>query len=679
MAEKTGDNSGKGEKQVDLIFFMGLSDNPGNVITPIQLCGSNYDEWARAIRTSLQAKRKYGFVEGKVPKPTTPEKLEDWTVVHSMLIAWLLNTIEPSLRSTLSYYDDAQSLWTHLKQHFCVVNGTRICQLKGSLGECKKGKDEEVSVYFGRLSHIWDELVTYIKKPTCTCGGCLCDINKQVTDLLAEDYLHHFLIGLDGAYTTIHSNLLSQDPLPNIDQSYQRVIQDERLLRGDSSTHQNRNNIMAFRVTPDAREKATKTTHVFSFMGSLSGGGGRPRDGRGPGCGGATAGRGSGRSGGHGRGTHNAPVRANKAAVGTSCSGAKDGQSHAPPNSIETAGISGLTSAQWQQILDALNVSKTKDRLHDYKYTSGIAGWERCNCYEGGQCDLRWWIDRTTRKLIGAGERSDGLYFFWGVPKLHALVVEGVSSMDLWHKRLGHPSVKVLKFLPTVSSFDRSTNKKTCDICPRAKQHRDSFPLSENNASSLFELVDCDLWGSYRTPSSCGAQYYLTVVDDYSRAVWVYLLCNKTEIETMFMNFVAFVDRQFDKKIKRVRSDNGTEFNCLRDYILKQGIVFETSCVVPKFDNMKIFGCLCYAHNQRRDGDKFASRSRKCIFVGYPYGKKGWKLYDLESREYFVSRDVKFYEHEFLFSAQHDPTHSPSPIEYTADDIDASHGGGLYP
>lgn len=69
---------------------------------------------------------------------------------------------------------------------------------------------------------------------------------------------------------------------------------------------------------------------------------------------------------------------------------------------------------------------------------------------------------------------------------------------------------------------------------------------------------------------------------------------------------------------------------------------------VPKFDNMKIFGCLCYAHNQRREGDKFASRSRKCIFVGYPYGKRGWRLYDLESKEYIVSRDVNFMNMNFL-------------------------------
>jgi hypothetical protein len=39
------------EKKVDLTYYLGLSDNLGNVITPIQLRGPNYDEWARAIRT----------------------------------------------------------------------------------------------------------------------------------------------------------------------------------------------------------------------------------------------------------------------------------------------------------------------------------------------------------------------------------------------------------------------------------------------------------------------------------------------------------------------------------------------------------------------------------------------------------------------------------------------------
>ena len=33
-----------------------------------------------------------------------------------------------------------------------------------------------------------------------------------------------------------------------------------------------------------------------------------------------------------------------------------------------------------------------------------------------------------------------------------------------------------------------------------------------------------------------------------------------------------------------------------------------------------------------------------CIFVGYPQGKKGWKVYDIETGDIFVSRDVVFHE-----------------------------------
>ena len=62
----------------------------------------------------------------------------------------------------------------------------------------------------------------------------------------------------------------------------------------------------------------------------------------------------------------------------------------------------------------------------------------------------------------------------------------------------------------------------------------------------------------------------------------------------------------------------------------------------PSYDHLRAFGCLCYAFDLKSRLDKFASRSRKCIFVGYPLDKKGWRLYDLSTGDFFVSRDVKF-------------------------------------
>lgn len=172
--KSSSNNNVRGAKKID-VFSLGSNDNPGNLITPIHLTGENYDEWARAIRIALRAKRKFGFLDGSVQKPEeNATKMDDWYTVHSTLVAWLMNTIAPSIRSTLSYYEDACELWVALKRRFCVVNGTRICQLKTSLAECKQGKTESVASYFGRLSKIFDELSMYVMLPKCTCHGCTC-------------------------------------------------------------------------------------------------------------------------------------------------------------------------------------------------------------------------------------------------------------------------------------------------------------------------------------------------------------------------------------------------------------------------------------------------------------------------------------------------------------------------
>lgn len=69
----------------------------------------------------------------------------------------------------------------------------------------------------------------------------------------------------------------------------------------------------------------------------------------------------------------------------------------------------------------------------------------------------------------------------------------------------------------------------------------------------------------------------------------------------------------------------------------------------PSYDMLKVFGCMYYAHRVARDKDKFGSRTRKCIFLGYPFGKKGWQLFNLESEDFFISQDVMFQETEFPF------------------------------
>ena len=55
--------------------------------------------------------------------------------------------------------------------------------------------------------------------------------------------------------------------------------------------------------------------------------------------------------------------------------------------------------------------------------------------------------------------------------------------------------------------------------------------------------------GPYPTPSSRGTHYFLTLVDYFSKAVWVYILRLKTEVYKCFRHFFAMIDHQFETHV----------------------------------------------------------------------------------------------------------------------------------
>ncbi|XP_057745311.1 uncharacterized protein LOC130963180 [Arachis stenosperma] len=96
-----------------------------------------------------------------------------------MTVSWILNTIEPSLRSTVAYVENAHTPWEDIKEQFSVVNGPRIQQLKSDLTRCKQ-EGMAMMAYYGKLKVLWDELAHCEQIPKCTCGGCKCEIGSQL-------------------------------------------------------------------------------------------------------------------------------------------------------------------------------------------------------------------------------------------------------------------------------------------------------------------------------------------------------------------------------------------------------------------------------------------------------------------------------------------------------------------
>ena len=91
-------------------------------------------------------------------------------------------------------------------------------------------------------------------------------------------------------------------------------------------------------------------------------------------------------------------------------------------------------------------------------------------------------------------------------------------NVDIWHKRMGHIPYRRMKFLPLDVDFTVSYKDIPCEVCPKAKQQRLPFHLSSISTSTPFELIHVNSRGPYHTKTHAGHRFFLTIVDDFTRA-----------------------------------------------------------------------------------------------------------------------------------------------------------------
>jgi transposase InsO family protein len=91
------------------------------------------------------------------------------------------------------------------------------------------------------------------------------------------------------------------------------------------------------------------------------------------------------------------------------------------------------------------------------------------------------------------------------------------------------------------------------------------------------ELLHMDLFGPVANLGIGGNKYGLVIIDDFSRFTWVFFLSDKGETQEILKKFMRRVQNEFELKIKKIRSDNGTEFKNtgVDQYLTEEGIKHE--------------------------------------------------------------------------------------------------------
>lgn len=152
--------------------------------------------------------------------------------------------------------------------------------------------------------------------------------------------------------------------------------------------------------------------------------------------------------------------------------------------------------------------------------------------------------------------------------------------------RLGHLSFNKLKCMSDTLSFSNKTHS-LCEICPLAKQQHLPFNKSISVASEIFDLIHCDVWGPFSPSTNQGYKYFLTIVDDCSRFVWIFLMQHKSDVASILNQFFNTIHTQFSRKIKAIRSDNAPEFN-LPSLYTSFGTIVQHSCVETPQQNARV-------------------------------------------------------------------------------------------
>ncbi|XP_075500194.1 uncharacterized protein LOC142538780 [Primulina tabacum] len=478
----------------------------------------------------LRAKNKLPFIDGSCRRPeATSNMMPQWERCNAMVMSWIMNAVSKEILGGIVYSTDAVTVWTDLKDRFDTINGSRIFSIHRVIARLVQGATT-VSVYYSKLRQLWDEYASLVILPRCDC--------ESARKYLEHDQQHkllQFLMGLNESYAPVRSQILLMTLLPSVGQAYSMVAQEE--------SHRS---LMA--ATPQVIEPATSVFYsakgrfldkrrdlltcehchmighskenCFKIIGYPVG--------------------------------HRLHKPGNK---NQSSQFQKDGYKNrnanmsnncAPQTESTVSSHAALfTPEQYAEILKLLN----KDRVLDISNTPEVnmAG---TSSISPSSLNSQWIIDS------GANDHMVGRHSLLlpshscGSPRGSVKMPDGNTTNV---STLG--SIAITDSIILHNVLQDLHHGKILGI---GKERNGLYLFDSSSFPS--QLQTTYLWGPFRNATYNGERYFLTIVDEFTRITWNFLMQSKLDLFPIIRNFIALIHNQFSTTIKIIRTDNALDF-----------------------------------------------------------------------------------------------------------------------
>ncbi|XP_073132836.1 uncharacterized protein [Henckelia pumila] len=218
-------------------------------ITNHKLNGKNFFQWSRSVQLVIRGKGKFGYLDGSISPPSaTDPTYQNWDVPNSMVMAWLINSMEESIGETYLFHLSAKDIWDAVTLAYSdLEDSSQVFEQRNQIRNMRQG-DGTVTQYFSALKKLWHEMDLFT-----VCKWNDPDDGVLYRKMLAKNRVYDFLAGLDRSLDEVRGRILGIKTLPSIDEVFAEVRREESRKRVMLHTLPSTENTALVTRTPESR------------------------------------------------------------------------------------------------------------------------------------------------------------------------------------------------------------------------------------------------------------------------------------------------------------------------------------------------------------------------------------------------------------------------------------------